>query len=35
MVVISRKNEMPYKVIQWSTGYTGKFSLKYILNNPG
>ena len=26
---------MPYKVIQWSTGYTGTFSLKYILNNPG
>lgn len=26
---------MTYKVIQWSTGYTGTFSLKYILNNPG
>lgn len=26
---------MTYKVIQWSTGYTGTFALKYILNNPG
>ncbi len=25
---------MPYKVIQWATGYTGIYALKYILNNP-
>ena len=25
---------MPYRVIQWSTGYTGRFALKYVLNNP-
>ena len=23
-----------HKVIQWATGYTGIFSLKYILMNP-
>lgn len=25
---------MPYKVIQWSSGYTGRYALQYILGNP-
>ena len=25
---------MAYRVIQWATGYTGIYALKYILNNP-
>jgi hypothetical protein len=25
---------MPYKVIQWATGYTGFYALKYALLNP-
>ncbi|TPG32431.1 NAD(P)H-dependent amine dehydrogenase family protein [Mycolicibacterium hodleri] len=25
---------MPTKVIQWGTGYTGAFALRYLLNNP-
>ena len=25
---------MPYKIIQWTTGYTGAYALKYILRNP-
>jgi 4-hydroxy-tetrahydrodipicolinate reductase len=25
---------MTYKVVQWATGYTGIYALKYILNNP-
>jgi hypothetical protein len=25
----------PLKVIQWATGYTGAFALRYVLGNPG
>ena len=25
---------MPTKVIQWGTGYTGAFALRYLINNP-
>jgi len=25
---------MPTRVIQWGTGYTGAFALRYLINNP-